>query len=146
MPRFEQISGIGYVNMDKVKKFYELGGGKIFIEYDDGSQETADSMNVQYQLDIMQGRSSIVQVIHSQKPIIAVYKDKGMDYYFEDVEFLGLCADGMLYGLTLNSEGWFEIIEECILHYKEEWTKERITLLKHKREEVLNSMEDEKHE
>lgn len=99
-----------HVNLDAVKNYY-FSGGKVCIEYMDGSKDELvykDSVSVR---DDMTGARHIVQALPSPIPLWVVGEDESGGHTAERILFFGLSADGSLYPLG-SSWGYFDI-EDC---------------------------------
>ena len=109
MIRFENVGRYGYINVNEIAHYYETmnnGYEEIAIILKDGRELNGSK----YLRDTLEGKGFVTQIIPCVKPLYALYSTDNHIDSIDEIDYLGVCADGNTYGLA-TMEGYFDICE-----------------------------------
>lgn len=124
MARFVQVQGkADYINVDKIRDFYQTQDKRVIITFDDGETRTIDFKGDNYAanafIDSLRGTYEIKQILELKEKLFIVgdlTNDSGdiLGQWAEQVHLLGLTYLGMVLPFSM-SEGYFDIDENAKL-------------------------------
>lgn len=134
MARFVQVQGkADYINVDKIRDFYQTQDKRVIITFDDGETRTIDFSNrgnINYFIEELSGAYTLKQVIPANGELYNVQEidgDSG-EYAADTIKYIGITETGDVYPVWAE-DCYYDVIKYGVICSKKQLENFNITYI-----------------